>query len=105
MRSSDWSSDVCSSDLIVLGAETGSLLVGEGATARDLRAIKQAIEAHPDVERIIHIKTLYIGPEELMIGAKLAFASNYSLAIGPRAMVLAGSSGGAARGRDRKSAG
>jgi len=64
---------------IVLGIEMGSLLVGEGATTKDLRAIRNAIESHPAVERIIHIKTLYVGPEELMVGAKLAFPPGRTL--------------------------
>lgn len=65
---------------IVLGIEMGSLLVGEGATRRDLAAIRRAVETHPGVERIIHLKTLYVGPEELMVGAKLAFPAAQSLA-------------------------
>ena len=63
----------------VLGIEMGSLLVGEGATPGDLTRIRNAIEAQPSVERIIHIKTLYVGPEELMVGAKLAFAADQRL--------------------------
>jgi len=65
---------------IILGVEMGSLLVGEGATTRDLAAIRRAIETHPAVDRIIHLKTLYVGPEELMVGAKLAFPGERSLA-------------------------
>ncbi len=64
---------------IVLGVKMGSLLVGEGASAKDLTAIRTAIETHPAVERIIHIKTLYVGPEELMVGAKLAFPGDRAL--------------------------
>jgi len=63
----------------ILGIEMGSLLVGEGATARDLAAIRRAIETHPQVERIIHLKTLYVGPEELMVGAKLAFPAERTI--------------------------
>ena len=58
---------------IVLGVETKSLLVGEGATPGDVAAIRAAIEAGPDVERIIHMKTLYLGPDEILVAAKLAF--------------------------------
>ncbi|WP_207454465.1 cation diffusion facilitator family transporter [Herbiconiux sp. SYSU D00978] len=58
---------------IVLGFETASLLVGEGATAKDTHRIRQAIAGTADVERIIHMKTLYLGPDELMVGAKVAF--------------------------------
>jgi cation diffusion facilitator family transporter len=64
---------------IVLGIETKSLLVGEGASAADAIAIRDAINAHPDVEALIHFKTLYVGPEELLVGAKVAFASTARL--------------------------
>lgn len=65
---------------VVLGMETKSLLVGEGANPADLTAIRDAINAHPDVEALIHIKTLYLGPDELLVGAKVAFASKSRLA-------------------------
>ena len=56
---------------IMLGIETKSLLVGEGATDDDVEAIVQAIIAGPEVERLIHMKTLYLGPDELLVAAKL----------------------------------
>ena len=65
---------------IVLAIETKSLLVGEGASASDLDRIRDAINAEPDVESLIHMKTLYLGPEELMVAAKIAFASRMKLA-------------------------
>jgi cation diffusion facilitator family transporter len=58
---------------IVLGIETKSLLVGEGATVAQRNLIRDAINAHPDVRSIIHMKTLYLGPEELLVGAKIDF--------------------------------
>jgi cation diffusion facilitator family transporter len=65
---------------IVLGIETKSLLVGEGATDADRRAIVNAIESAPPVTKLIHIKTLYLGPDELMVAAKLGFAADRPLA-------------------------
>ena len=65
---------------IVLGIETKSLLVGEGATEADHQRIVDAIEAGPEVQRIIHIKTLYLGPDELLVAAKLGFPSDAPLA-------------------------
>ncbi|TQL44964.1 cation diffusion facilitator family transporter [Homoserinimonas aerilata] len=65
---------------IILGIETKSLLVGEGATVADGNAIRDAINAHPKVESLIHIRTLYVGPDELMVGAKIAFAPTQRLA-------------------------
>ncbi|WP_419818172.1 cation diffusion facilitator family transporter [Glaciibacter flavus] len=60
---------------IILGVETKSLLVGEGASNKQLMAIEDAILDGPETERIIHIKTLYLGPDELLIGAKVAMPS------------------------------
>jgi cation diffusion facilitator family transporter len=65
---------------IVLGIETKSLLVGEGASDADVAAIEQAITSGDEVERIIHMKTLYLGPDELLVGAKLAFSGEHRLA-------------------------
>jgi cation diffusion facilitator family transporter len=56
---------------IVLGLETSSLLVGEGATAEDTGKIRKALESTPGVKSVIHMKTLYLGPEELMLAAKI----------------------------------
>ncbi|MGC4770992.1 cation diffusion facilitator family transporter [Micromonospora sp. DT44] len=60
---------------IVLAIETKSLLLGEGAEQQDLAAIERAITEGPEVERIIHMKTLYLGPEELMVAAKIGVPS------------------------------
>ena len=57
---------------IVLGIETSSLLVGEGATEKDNSKIASALRGSKGVEDIIHMKTLYLGPEELMVAAKIA---------------------------------
>jgi cation diffusion facilitator family transporter len=59
---------------IVLGLETSSLLVGEGATAEDTGKIRKALKDTAGVESVIHMKTLYLGPEEIMVGAKIAVA-------------------------------
>jgi cation diffusion facilitator family transporter len=64
---------------IVLGLETKSLLVGEGATDSDHAKIEQAILAGPEADRIIHMKTLYLGPDELMVAAKVGFHADQKL--------------------------
>jgi len=58
---------------LILGIETKSLLIGEGASPENVATIRNAINAHPTVESLIHMKTLYLGPDELMIAAKVAF--------------------------------
>jgi cation diffusion facilitator family transporter len=60
---------------VVLAVETKSLLLGEGAEPSDVLAIERAVTAGPEVERIIHMKTLYLGPEELMVAAKVAVSA------------------------------
>ena len=65
---------------IVLGIETKSLLVGEGASDDDLAAIERAVLDGDEVERIIHMKTLYLGPDELLVATKVAVAGDDRLA-------------------------
>jgi divalent metal cation (Fe/Co/Zn/Cd) transporter len=65
---------------VVLGIETQSLLVGEGASLEDLDRIRDVINAHPSVESLIHIKTLYHGPDEMLVAAKIAFPRSTKLA-------------------------
>lgn len=64
---------------IVIGIETKSLLVGEGSTEKELNRIIAAIEKGPEVEKLIHIKTLYVGPEELLVAAKVGLAQDKPL--------------------------
>ncbi|MDE2408826.1 MAG: cation transporter [Actinomycetales bacterium] len=61
---------------VILGAETGSLLIGEGATQGDYDSILSALTATPGVLGVIHSKTLYLGPDELMLAAKIAVDPN-----------------------------
>jgi len=55
---------------IILALETKSLLIGESAGANDVAAIEKAIQE--DGTRIIHLKTLHLGPEELLVAAKFS---------------------------------
>src|SRR6478736_3519481 len=57
---------------VILGIETKSLLVGEGANPADNAKILAALNNHPQVEAVIHLKTLYLGPDELLVAAKIA---------------------------------
>jgi cation diffusion facilitator family transporter len=59
---------------IFLAVEMKSLLIGESATAEAQGRIEAAIRSVPGVERLIHIKTLHVGPEEVLVAAKLAVA-------------------------------
>jgi cation diffusion facilitator family transporter len=58
---------------IVLGREMRSLLIGESAAPRDREAIKDAITGAEGVRRLIHLRTMHLGPDELLVAAKLEF--------------------------------
>ncbi|MGH3655387.1 MAG: cation diffusion facilitator family transporter [Micromonosporaceae bacterium] len=57
---------------VILAIEMKSLLLGESATDAHVAAIERAISSGGEVERIIHMKTLHLGPEELLVAAKIA---------------------------------
>ncbi|WAC56411.1 cation diffusion facilitator family transporter [Gordonia sp. SL306] len=56
---------------IILIVEMKSLLIGEGATEDEEQALLTALAAD-GVDRVIHMKTQYLGPEELLVAAKIA---------------------------------
>lgn len=57
---------------VVLAAETKSLLLGEGAAPEARAAIEKALTDDPLISRVIHVKTLHLGPEDLLVAAKVA---------------------------------
>jgi cation diffusion facilitator family transporter len=63
---------------IILALEMSSLLIGEGAGRTDVERIEAALVADPRVRRLIHMKTLYLGPEELLVAAKLDLGDSTS---------------------------
>ncbi|MBJ7905017.1 cation diffusion facilitator family transporter [Streptomyces sp. NPDC004549] len=57
---------------LVLAAETKSLLLGEAAGIEDVKKIEAAIVDGDTVTGVIHMRTLHLGPEELLVAAKIA---------------------------------
>src|ERR1043166_6794189 len=53
----------------VLARSSRGLLLGEAATAKDVAAIQQAIESHPNVERVVELLTMHLAPKEILINA------------------------------------
>jgi cation diffusion facilitator family transporter len=56
---------------VILAIEMKSLLIGESATREDVTKIEAAIVDGSQIERIIHMKTLHLGPEELLVAVKV----------------------------------
>ncbi|MFI1397271.1 cation diffusion facilitator family transporter [Streptomyces sp. NPDC020681] len=61
---------------LVLAAETKSLLLGESAGTDELKKIEDSIVDGETVTGIIHMRTLHLGPEELLVAAKVAVQSD-----------------------------
>ncbi|MEU6236254.1 cation diffusion facilitator family transporter [Kitasatospora sp. NPDC047058] len=57
---------------VVLVLETRSLLIGESAHPEVVAGIRDALVDHDTVTRVIHMRTLHLGPEELLVAAKIA---------------------------------
>lgn len=65
---------------IVLAAEMKSLLIGESASPEDEHAIESSITATPSVKRLISLRTEHIGPEEILVAAKVEFDQSLTMA-------------------------
>jgi cation diffusion facilitator family transporter len=64
---------------IVLAVEMKSLLIGESATPANVAIVREAFLAEGAVRRVIHMRTLHIGPDELLVAAKLEFDASLTL--------------------------
>jgi cation diffusion facilitator family transporter len=71
---------------VVLALETKSLLLGEAANPEAQRRIHDAITGAEGIEGVIHMRTLHLGPDELLVAAKIAVAATDSAADVARAI-------------------
>lgn len=65
---------------VFLSIEMASMLVGEAALPQEEQAITSALEGSALVERVIHLRTLHVGPDELLVAAKIAVTQTASAA-------------------------
>ncbi|MFB7949306.1 cation diffusion facilitator family transporter [Kitasatospora phosalacinea] len=66
---------------LVLALETKSLLIGESADADVVARIREALVDHDTVTSVIHMRTLHVGPEELLVAAKIGVNAEDSAAV------------------------
>jgi len=64
---------------IILAIEMKSLLIGEAAAPDTVATIRAALAAGDGVTHVVHLRTLHLGPEDLLVAAKLAFAADVPL--------------------------
>lgn len=57
---------------VFLAFEMAAMLVGESALPEEVTAIRRALEGSAGVVRVIHLRTLHVGPDELLVAAKIA---------------------------------
>jgi len=70
---------------VVLVIETKSLLLGESAAPVQVRAIEDALTGG-GVDRVVHLRTMHLGPEEVLVAAKIALAPGAPLTDVARAI-------------------
>lgn len=58
----------------VLARDTKSLLIGESVNEADEQAIETIVRAHRDVEELVHLRTMHMGPSEVIAAIKVRFA-------------------------------
>jgi cation diffusion facilitator family transporter len=65
---------------VILAVEMKSLLIGEAASPDDVVLIVSAIESTAGVDRLIHLRTEHLGPEEILVAAKVGLEPGLDLA-------------------------
>ena len=63
----------------ILAIELKSLLIGESVSPEQERVLREALLDDPAIARILHVRTQYMGPDQLLIGAKLEFAADLAV--------------------------
>jgi cation diffusion facilitator family transporter len=61
-----------------LGMDNREFLIGRAADPRELRAIEEEIEKTPGVDELLELLTMYLGPEHLIVAARVAFSDDIS---------------------------
>lgn len=65
---------------VALSVKMRSLLLGESADEKHVGAIRQALVESARIEAVLHMRTTHLGPDALLIGAKVEFAAELSFA-------------------------
>lgn len=63
----------------VLAVKMKSLLIGEAATSEVQDSITAALLNHAHVNKIIHMKTMHLGPDEVLLAVKIEFDRDLSV--------------------------
>jgi divalent metal cation (Fe/Co/Zn/Cd) transporter len=61
---------------IILVREMTSMLIGESALPEEIEAVRRALDSADIVTSVIHLRTLHVGPDELLVAAKIGVAAD-----------------------------
>ena len=61
-----------------LGLDSKEYLIGRAADPKDLDTIRAEIEKTPGVDKLLELLTMYLGPEHLIVAARVAFSDGIS---------------------------
>lgn len=59
-----------------LARDYQELLIGAGARPDELQRIRDALERHPGVDEVLDLRTMYLGPESLLVAARVDLADD-----------------------------
>ena len=61
---------------VVLATEMKSLLIGEAAAPEEVARIHTALVGPANVDRVIHLRTMHLGPDELLVAANIGISAD-----------------------------
>ncbi len=61
-----------------LARSSRGLLLGEAATEKNVAAIRQAIEAHPSVVKVVELLTMHLAPKQILVNAHINLKNDLS---------------------------
>lgn len=64
---------------VILAIEMQSLLIGESASPDQVALIRGCMTATPGIDGVIHLRTVHLGPDEIVVAAKVAMAADVSM--------------------------
>jgi cation diffusion facilitator family transporter len=64
---------------VILGYQLKGMLVGEAALPHEVEAIRKALSSADGVTSVIHMRTLHLAPEELLVAAKIEASRDVDL--------------------------
>lgn len=63
---------------VFLAVEVKSLLIGEAADPGVEAAVRESVNAHPKIDRVLHVITVQQGPGEVLVAVKVSFYEGVS---------------------------